>query len=210
MPARKQARPRGASLSWEPTSYNPQGLQAYSERDLRREYTRLRDVARKRIQRLQASEFKGSSVARYNTMDKYRKLSEIRSPEELRRRLSDLARFVTAKTGSVKGLREQRTAQLETLHEHGFTFVDKTNLKEWGQYLQWLKARYPNRYAESVSELGQGWNIFRTLRNSELTAKQVQRAFGRWMESERPGKIYWEPSAAPVPEEFVRDGNRRR
>lgn len=206
---KKQARPRGASLSWEPTSYNPQGLQAYSDRELRREYTRLRDIARKRIQRLQASEFARSSVARYNTMDKYRKLSEIRSPEELRRRLSDLARFVTARTGSVKGLREHRSAQLKTLHEHGFTFVDQTNLKEWGQYLQWLKARYPNRYAESASELGQGWKIYRALRQQSLSAEQVQAAFEKWMDSERPGKIYWQPSAAPVPEEFVH-GDRRR
>lgn len=203
-PRRKKASTAGrqVTLSWAPSAYNPQGLSAYTEKQLRREYRRLRDAARKRILRLEKSEFYDSDVLKYNSLEKYKRLSDIKSKNELKRLLSDVSRFVTAKTGSVSGLKERRKQQLRTLHEHGYTFVNKGNLREWGEFMQYLKARYPYHPSETASVLEPAYKEFKALRARDLTAAQVQTRFESWMKEQFPTATYFREVTTPVPEEF--------
>lgn len=189
-PRKKSTRQRRPTLTWAAEDYNPQGLSKYSEAELRKEYSRLRSMARSRMKRLAESEFKESDLLRYNRVDKFKTLAEIQDQQELKRLLSDLARFVTSPLSTIKGQREYREKVLRTLHENGYTFVNESNLKEWGDFMQYLKARYPYHPSETASVLGPAWQEFKVLRAEDITADQVQARFDDWIKKQFPQSLY--------------------
>lgn len=88
-----------------------------SERELRQEYTRLRDIGQKRIKRLMASDYAGSQTA-----NKWRKgipkLSSMRSTSDIAHALSDLASFIASPYSSITGQKTMRANQRATLERH--------------------------------------------------------------------------------------------
>ena len=101
----------------------------------RREYQRLRRVAEKRLARLGASEFADSEAYRRND-GKFTPLSQVSNNRELGALLYDVRNFLDARRSSVTGQRAIIREQLETLHEHGYIFVNKSNLKEFGEFME--------------------------------------------------------------------------
>lgn len=107
-----------AKLTFPESSYYPDILQTnYSEKQLRDEYTRLRDIAQKRIKRLGKSEYSGSA-----TYQKWKegvpKLRDLKSTSDIAHGLSELASFIGSKYSSVSGQREAKRSQIEMLNKH--------------------------------------------------------------------------------------------
>lgn len=137
------------------SAYQPDALQqGYSEKELRKEYTRLRDIAQKRIKRMGESEFRGSQTYKYN-VNRFSKLSEIGSKSELTHLLGDLARFLTASRGSIKGMRKERQRSIDTWHEKGATFVNAENYNEWIDFLVFVKDFVGFNYWEKAADMFQ-------------------------------------------------------
>ena len=105
------------------------------EREVRKEYTRLRDISQKRLKRLSAAGYSGTEVYEKNVKH-YPKLASIKSKSELAQRLSDLSRFVGSTQSTVKGIKEREKKVLEKLHEHDFGFVNEDNLKDFGDFME--------------------------------------------------------------------------
>ena len=99
----------GFKFNYDEGWYTEQGAKNLSEKALRKEYTRMRDVAQKRIGRLakEYSEAKAYSEHR----EGFKKLSEI-DPRDLPKAFAELSKFVRAKTSTVSG---QRVAQAKTI-----------------------------------------------------------------------------------------------
>ena len=124
------------------TAYTPAGLTMLHPDQVataRREYQRLRRVAEKRLARLGASEFADSEVYRRN-VGGFTPLSKVSSNRELGALLYQVRNFLDARRSSVTGQRAIITEQLETLHEHGYTFVNKSNLKAFGEFMEAARA----------------------------------------------------------------------
>lgn len=106
-----------------------------SDKTIRAEYTRLRDIAQKRIKRLGESEFSDTEIYR-----KYRggfpKLADIANRTNLAYKLAELSRFVSAQTTTVSGLRQQRARSLKTLQQHGYSFVNMKNYTQFGKFME--------------------------------------------------------------------------
>lgn len=109
------------------TDYSVQALSMLSEKELRKEYTRMRDVAQKRVKRLQESfpESKASQKsvrltdAKGNVVKEYvgfRKLEDLH-PADISKALSEMAKFVGAKTSTVSGQRAQQIKTMNTLNK---------------------------------------------------------------------------------------------
>ena len=89
--------------------YSVQGasiLQKEAFSEMKKEYTRMRDVAQKRIKRLGESAFKESKAYTSHAAG-FKKISEI-DPRDFAKAFSELAKFVGAKGSSVSGQREIR------------------------------------------------------------------------------------------------------
>lgn len=150
------------------SDYVPAKLNQMDEADLRKEYSRLRDIAQKRLKRM-ASEWSWTESYKQNVYA-FNKLSAIRDKRTLVHKLSQLSRFVTAETGSASGLNRQRNKALATLHSHGYDFVTKENFREFIDFLEWARSlRIARMYdSERVADI---WGAVQETKSKEEIEK---------------------------------------
>lgn len=109
------------------------------EKEVRKEYTRLRDIAQKRLKRLEAAGMSDRAIYEKN-VNHYPKLASIKTKSELAQRLSDLSRFVASSQSTVSGIKTREKKTLDTLHENGFDFVTESNLKDFGDFMEMYRS----------------------------------------------------------------------
>ena len=91
---------------------------------LRREYTKMRDIAQKRIKRLGESEF-SYTKAYQEHREGFKKLKDI-SKGDFAKAFSELSKFVNAKGSSVSGQKEIRAKTIKTWNEQGIPINTET------------------------------------------------------------------------------------
>ena len=122
-------------LAWDYDEYYPYRLEQMDESALRKEYTRLRKIANKRLARLQASKYKDSELAK-----EYAGGFEIlANVADLPRELTVLARFVASERSSITGLQRIDKQTISTLHQHGYTFVNAKNVRQFGAFMEEMR-----------------------------------------------------------------------
>ena len=87
-------------------NYTPESLILEDEKDLRREYTRYRDIAQKRLKRLRNEGFGKSQIAQAFGGEDVPKLSTLKTKEDIVFALTTLKGFIDAKQSTVKGMRK--------------------------------------------------------------------------------------------------------
>lgn len=148
-----------------------------TEKEIRAEYSRLRSIAQKRLKRFEGTEWTDTQVYRSNK-GKYIPVKDIKNKTQMVALLAELARFITAETGSVSGLNENRKRNVETLHEHGYTFVTKENFRNFAEFMEEFRIRKLNRIydSERVAEL------FSMAENKAIPPKELMKDFSFWIE----------------------------
>ena len=122
-------------LAWDYDVYYPYRLEQMDESALRKEYTRLRKIANKRLARLQASKYKDTDLAK-----EYAGGFEIlANVADLPRELTILARFVASERSSITGLKRMENQTISTLHKHGYTFVNAGNVGQFGAFMEEMR-----------------------------------------------------------------------
>ena len=122
-------------LAWDYDVYYPYRLEQMDESALRKEYTRLRKIANKRLARLQASKYKDSDLAK-----EYAGGFEIlANVADLPRELTTLARFVASERSSITGLKRMENQTIRTLNKHGYTFVNAGNVGQFGAFMEEMR-----------------------------------------------------------------------
>ena len=81
---------------------------------MRKEYTRMRDIAQKRIERL-GDDYNWTQTFKSNSKG-FQKLKDI-APEDFAKAFSELSKFVSAKTSTVSGQRSSQRKTTETLNK---------------------------------------------------------------------------------------------
>ena len=85
-------------FSWNISSYYPMALQeGHTEKELRQEYAKLRSVAQKSLKRMGESRYRDSETYRQNR-NAFPKTGSIKSKRELKRALTNITRFIFAKS----------------------------------------------------------------------------------------------------------------
>ena len=137
MASRKQA-----TLKYAWYEYTPEALQSgvLSEKEIRDEYRRLRNIANKRIVRLEKAGY-GGTQAYLRNAGAYKSASNY-TMSELQYKLYQISKFVAAKSSTVSGMRLIEKAAIETLQEKGLGRVK--NLQEFGDFMSWARTRYKN------------------------------------------------------------------
>ena len=94
---------------------------------MRKEYTRMRDIAQKRIKRLGQSEFKDSKAfqTHFNGFAKLKNLD----PRDFAKAFSELSKFVEAKGSTVTGQKQIREKTIRTWQEQGLNLNQKNYSK---------------------------------------------------------------------------------
>ena len=162
--------------------YTPSGIlqeiEAGNMKAVRKEYTRLRDISQKRLKRLAKAGFTETETYKMN-VSHYPVLKDIKSVYDLAQRLSDLARFISAPRSTVFGMKRHRSKALETFEEHGYDFVTKENLEDFGAFME----EYRNQKLDQEYDSGEAADAFRVLEKHKIDPKEVQDDFEFWLEN---------------------------
>lgn len=170
----------GSSLRYPVEAYVPSVVMMskyMTEKQMISEYSRLRSIARKRLERFEGTEWVDTQQYRMNA-GRYKPVKEIKNKTELVALLSDVSRFVTARTGSVSGLQVQRRQSIQSLHAHGYTFVNRKNFKQFADFMEDWRTWDRNRLYDSarVAEL------YHEAKKKQIPPDQLERDFEFWLE----------------------------
>lgn len=166
-----------ATLTYDKMFYTMYGLNSdnWTEKAMRAEYSRLRSIARKRLERFEGTEFTDSKTYAKNA-GKFKPLKEISGITELKRQLSDVAFFVDASTGSVTGLRKKRDAFIQTMRERGYDFINKSNYRDFTEFMD----ESINQKLASVLDSEQLAEVYSITREKKIPSDALFKDFMFW------------------------------
>lgn len=145
---------------------------------VRKEYTRLRDIAQKRLKRFEAAGLTNTQAYRKNVKH-YPLLKDIKSNYELAGRLSDLERFISAKAGSVSGQRAIRKKSIATLHDNDYTFVNEENFDDFTDFME----SYRDQLYDMEYDSGDAADLFGVVVKQKIDPEKVKKDFDFWLEN---------------------------
>lgn len=170
-----------ATPSYDKSWYLPTSLTRQLKSDpaaVRKEYTRLRDIAQKRLKRFEAAGLTNTQAYRKN-IKHYPLLKDIKSDYELAGRLSDLERFITAKAGSVSGQKEIRKKSIATLHDNDYTFVNEENFDDFTDFME----SYRDQLYDMEYDSGDAADLFGVVVKQKIDPEKVKKDFDFWLEN---------------------------
>lgn len=128
----------------------------YTDSELRKEYSRLRSIARKRLERMGKSEFADTKTYLKNR-NRFKQVKDIKNKTELSKMLADVYDFVSSKRSRITGLKEIRRESVETLHSHGYNFVTKENWKVFTDFMDDFQDQFARSYGSPTSDELNKW-----------------------------------------------------
>ena len=169
---------RGSILSYNRAYY----MFADSARNIpdpRAEYRKIRNAALNRIRKLERAGYGDTE-----TVQRARRVFEAQprnlTQDEAAQRLPDAARFITAARGTVGGMREIERRTANTFHDRGLKFVNRRNVRQFTEFLEWLGTSKVNELfgSEQVAE--------RAPREGDkerrgVKVKDIQQMFQTWL-----------------------------
>lgn len=170
-----------AQATYDKTWYLPTNLTRELKSDpgvVRKEYTRLRDIAQKRLKRFEAAGLTNTQAYRKNVKH-YPLLKDIKSDYELAGRLSDLERFISAKAGSVSGQRAIRKKSIATLHDNDYTFVNEENFDDFTDFME----SYRDQLYDMEYDSGDAADLFGVVVKQKIDPEKVKKDFDFWLEN---------------------------
>lgn len=162
-----------------PEAYYPEALKSgtLTPEEMRSHYSYLRKIANKRLQKFVGSEFEDAQSYIKN-VGKFVPLSKINNERELMFKLYEVNKFVRARSSSVTGLRQIQNKTIETFHDRGFTWINKGNIKQFGDYMEYMRAKYGAKQFDSE----RATELFSMIVSDQvgLDVKDVQQDFEYW------------------------------
>lgn len=160
--------------------YTPAHLlsKTVTQSEIRKEYTRLRDIAQKRIKRLGQSEFKDTE-AYQKYKQGFPKLKDIKNETQLAYMLSALHKYV-ASNQTVSALRKQRKESLKTLHRHKYNYVNEKNYQKFANFMEDYRQAQLDRKAWGSPDTA---DLYYQVERLGLDPEKVAKDFSFWMDN---------------------------
>ena len=157
--------------------YYPEALKSgiFTEKEMRKQYTYFRDVAMKRLKRLGESEF-ADSQAYLKNIKQFKKLSQIETERELVTRLYTIQKFLRSKGSTISGQKAIRKKAVEAAQEKGLDFINESNIAAFGQYMDYLRAKYKGAQFDSERAL----RLFVASEKKDVEPMEVAEDFEYW------------------------------
>lgn len=158
------------------TDYNISALQSRITRDqsvaaaVRKEYTKLRDIAQKRLGRMSKSEFSQSDTFKEYKQG-FKKLKDI-DQKDLAEAFHQLQKFVGSKKSSISGQREMQQKTIQTLQEQGLK-INRKNYWPTIGILREMRSRKIIYGSDKAIELAE----FFLSRDKNMTSKNEINSF---------------------------------
>lgn len=181
------------TINLQPWEFNPTTLRSLELKDLKTLYSSKRDIAQKRLKRLTNSEFKKNTLV-FEYKEGIPTLKQIHAESDgdsafekniLTYELSKLNVWLENEYTKVGKLKEVKTKTLQTLHEHGYDWVNKYNYMDFVEFENYLRATGLDRLYDSeqisISDDGE-----------RISTEKLKRMFRTYLKHNRklPEKYY--------------------
>lgn len=145
----KKSKPHGLLKSKD--DYTPLALElTWDMKDVRKEYSRLRSIWRKRYERLLKSDYKDINLVKDRPIQRYKQLKDITSDREIYHLLSELATIITSDRTTVTGLKKQEKQQMQHINDvYGTELKTHEDLLNFGRFMEQLRDFASNRIYDS-------------------------------------------------------------
>lgn len=145
----KKSKPQGLLRSKD--EYTPLSLElTWEMKDVRKEYSRLRSIWRKRYERLLKSDYKDNNLVKDRPIQRYKQLKEITSDRELYHLLSELATIIASDRTTVTGLKKREKEQMQHINDvYGTELKNHEDLLNFGRFMDQLRDFASDRIYDS-------------------------------------------------------------
>lgn len=146
---KKKSKPQGLLRSKD--DYTPLALElTWDMKDVRKEYSRLRSIWRKRYERLLKSDYKDINLVKDRPIQRYKQLKDITSDREIYYLLSELASIIASDRTTVTGLKKQEKEQMQHINDvYGTELKTHEDLLNFGRFMEQLRDFASNRIYDS-------------------------------------------------------------
>lgn len=165
--------------TYTPGTYTRIGVQSLTDEQLKKEYSRVRREAQERLRSFQRStdpELRQAAVVAEKA-GVYLNRAQIKAVGGGRAMMEDLLidayRFVSAKTSSVSGFRDVQDKQIDSLQAAGYEFIDRSNLREFGQFMDYFRSRKESKSFGS----GTVAQAFNQAAKQKISPEELQKYF---------------------------------
>lgn len=131
--------------------YTPLALElTWDMKDVRKEYSRLRSIWRKRYERLLKSDYKDINLVKDRPIQRYKQLKDITSDREIYHLLSELATIIASDRTTVTGLKKQEKEQMRHINDvYGTELKTHEDLLNFGRFMEQLRDFASDRIYDS-------------------------------------------------------------
>lgn len=145
----KKSKPQGLLRSKD--DYTPLALElTWDMKDVRKEYSRLRSIWRKRYERLLKSDYKDINLVTDRPIQRYKQLKDITSDREIYHLLSELATIIASDRTTVTGLKKQEKEQMKHINDvYGTELKTHEDLLNFGRFMEQLRDFASDRIYDS-------------------------------------------------------------
>lgn len=168
--------------NYSPEWYTPRNLERVDLKEVRSEYSRLRDIAQKRLKRIKDASTGVTDWTRTEAYKTYRsgvpKLSEV-SKEHLPYELSKLARWVESDHSRIGYLKKRMKSAIKELHEKGYSFIDESNYLDFTEFME----EYRRQKLDHVYGSPDAVELYGALQSRGISAQEVYDKFYDWLDN---------------------------
>lgn len=145
----KKSKPQGLIRSKD--DYTPLALElTWDMKDVRKEYSRLRSIWRKRYERLLKSDYKDINLVTDRPIQRYKQLKDITSDREIYHLLSELATIIGSDRTTVTGLKKQEKEQMQHINDvYGTELKTHEDILNFGSFMEQLRDFASDRIYDS-------------------------------------------------------------
>lgn len=146
---KKKSKPKGLLRSKD--DYTPLALElTWDIKDVRKEYSRLRSIWRKRYERLLKSDYKDINLVKDRSIQRYKQLKDITSDREIYHLLSELSTIIESDRTTVTGLKKHEKEQMQHINDvYGTELKTHEDLLNFGRFMEQLRDFASDRIYDS-------------------------------------------------------------
>lgn len=131
--------------------YTPLALElTWDKKEVRKEYSRLRSIWRKRYERLLKSDYKDINLVTDRPIQRYKQLKDITSDREIYHLLSELATIIASDRTTLTGLKRHEKEQIRHINDvYGTELKTHEDLLNFGRFMEQLRDFASDRIYDS-------------------------------------------------------------
>lgn len=145
----KKSKPQG--LLRPKDDYTPLALElTWDKKEVRKEYSRLRSIWRKRYERFLKSDYKDINLVKDRPIQRYKRLKDITSDREIYHLLSELATIIASDRTTLTGVKKREKEQTQHINDvYGTELKTHEDLLNFGRFMEQLRDFASDRIYDS-------------------------------------------------------------